>query len=434
ARFIVDGTLDSNGNYWVFGGAASENPTTWYNDLWVYDSENNEWTWRGGSQSVNQLPVYGTQGVPDISNIPGARENHLIWSDELGNLWLFGGYGLDINGAVGHLNDLWKYSITDAQWTWLGGNDEANQGGTHGVLGEATSGSYPGARASALQWINSNGIVWIFGGQGYDKFGVSAEYLNDLWSYDPSTNQWIWHSGSDFANSTGSYNETGLSSTAYVPGSRWHGSNWIDNEDNLYLFGGYLFNQTTTGRYNDFWKYEPTTKEWTWISGVNATTEIDDIGTYGDIQIGSKPFPGARHGGLTWTDPAGDFWMLGGAFFGSSRGMLTDLWKYEPEKDEWNYIRGSTEMILNNGVYGARGIGNPSNEPRSRWHGSSWLGDDGRLWFFGGLNINQSTNNTAWLNDLWVYDPASDIYTWMGGSSDINGDAVYGINGQASAA
>lgn len=434
ARWIVDGTLDSDGNFWVFGGAASETPTTWFNDLWVYNTAINEWTWKGGSQSLDQLPIYGTQGVPDPANIPGARENHLIWSDELGNLWLFGGYGLDINGTVGHLNDLWKYAIADAQWTWVGGSDEANQGGTHGVLGVATSGSYPGARASALQWTNSNGIVWIFGGQGYDKFGVSVEYLNDLWSYNPSTNQWIWHSGSDFANSTGSYNETGLSSTAYVPGARWHGTNWIDSEDNLYLFGGYLFNQTTTGRYNDFWKYQPVTKEWTWLSGVNSTTEITDIGTYGNIQTGSKPFPGARHGGLTWTDPAGDFWMLGGALSGSNNGMLNDLWKYEPEKDEWNYIRGSTKMILNEGVYGARGIGSPTNEPRSRWHGSSWIGDDGRLWFFGGLNINTSINNTAWLNDMWVYDPASDIYTWITGSSEINGDAVYGLKGQASAA
>lgn len=434
ARWIVDGTLDPSGDFWVFGGAASQDPVSWFNDLWVYDTTNLEWTWKGGTNGIDELPVYGTQGVSDPTNVPGARENNQIWSDASGNIWVFGGYGIDKNGAQGFLNDLWRWDPTTMEWTWLAGSDTVNQGGVYGELGQYAPDNYPGARAAAIQWQDSNGLIWIFGGQGYDKFGVSQEHMNDLWSYDPATEQWAWHAGSDFANSTGSYNETGLSSTDYVPGARWHASEWLDSSGNLWLFGGFLPNQITTGRLNDFWKYEPTSGEWTWLSGENSTTSIDDIGTYGDLNGGGKPFPGARHGGLYWTDPAGDFWMLGGALFGSSRGLLTDLWKYEPDKREWTFIRGNSDLELNEGVYGAQGIGSPTNEPKSRWHGASWLGDDGRLWFFGGLNHNGSTNTTAWLNDLWVYDPASDIYTWMGGSSDIDGDAVYGIQGEASAA
>ncbi|MEM7296712.1 MAG: fibronectin type III domain-containing protein [Bacteroidota bacterium] len=432
ARWIVDGTLDPNGDFWVFGGAATQDTVTWLNDLWAYDTTALEWTWKGGSNGINELPIYGTQGIPNAANLPGPRENNQIWSDASGNIWVFGGYGIDKNGNEGFLNDLWRWNPTSMEWTWMAGSDTVNQGGVYGELGQYSADNYPGARAASIQWQDTNGIIWIFGGQGYDKFGVSQEHLNDLWSYNPSTGQWAWHAGSDFANSTGSYNETGLSSVDYVPGARWHASEWIDENENLWLFGGFLPNQVTTGRLNDFWKYEPTSREWTWLSGENSTTGIEDIGTYGDLNLGGKPFPGARHGALSWTDPAGDFWMLGGRIFGT--GYFTDLWKYEPAKEEWTFVRGSIDPILNEGVYGAQGIGSPTNEPKSRWHGASWLGDDGRLWFFGGLNQNTNTNTVAWLNDLWVYDPASDIYTWMGGSSEIDGDAVYGIQGEASAA
>ena len=63
------------------------------NDLWRYDPATNMWTWMSGSNTVNQAGVYGTKGVPDAANVPGARESSISWTDGSGNLWLFGGYG-----------------------------------------------------------------------------------------------------------------------------------------------------------------------------------------------------------------------------------------------------------------------------------------------------------------------------------------------------
>lgn len=41
--------------------------------------------------------------------MPGAREGAAAWTDNSGNLWLFGGYGYGADLFAGHLNDLWVY-------------------------------------------------------------------------------------------------------------------------------------------------------------------------------------------------------------------------------------------------------------------------------------------------------------------------------------
>ena len=58
---------------------------------------------------------------PAASNVPGARYGAVSWTDSSGNLWLFGGFGYDSTGGSGYLNDLWQYSPSTGQWTWVSG-------------------------------------------------------------------------------------------------------------------------------------------------------------------------------------------------------------------------------------------------------------------------------------------------------------------------
>jgi hypothetical protein len=78
----------------------------------------------GGSDSGGAPSVYGTLGIPAPGNIRGARDYAASWTDKFGNLRLFGGY----NGAIsweagahnGFANDLWEFSPSTDQWTWMG--------------------------------------------------------------------------------------------------------------------------------------------------------------------------------------------------------------------------------------------------------------------------------------------------------------------------
>ncbi len=99
---------DDGGDLWLFGGEGydSGGSERVLNDLWRFDGT--AWTWVSGSATGGEAGSYGTKSVPDGANVPGARSNAVSWRDDGGDLWLFGGVGLDGSGTGGVLNDLWR--------------------------------------------------------------------------------------------------------------------------------------------------------------------------------------------------------------------------------------------------------------------------------------------------------------------------------------
>jgi len=61
-------------------------------------------------------------GTGSGTTAPGGRQHATLWADASGNIWLFGGFGLDSagtgspEGAI--LNDLWKFNTSTKLWTW----------------------------------------------------------------------------------------------------------------------------------------------------------------------------------------------------------------------------------------------------------------------------------------------------------------------------
>jgi PKD repeat protein len=96
--------IDACNNLWLFGGSHGSFTV---NDLWIYNAQLNVWSLVSGSTSYNQLGVYGTKGVPDPANVPGARMGAVSSIDNSGNLWLFGGSKDNSIGVF--FNDLWRY-------------------------------------------------------------------------------------------------------------------------------------------------------------------------------------------------------------------------------------------------------------------------------------------------------------------------------------
>jgi len=254
------GWKDSSGNVWLFGAYGYDSTGTLgsLNDLWEYSPSTHQWTWVGGSNTVNAKGVYGTQGVAASTNVPGARYSNAIWTDASGNVWLFGGIGYDSTGTQGSLNDLWEYSQATGMWTWVCGSNTVNAIGVYGTQGVAAATNVPGARYGTTPWVDAASNLWLFAGVGYDSNGTPNS-LNDLWKYSPSNHQWTWVGGSNTVNATGVYGTQGVAAATNVPGARDNMVTWTDVGGSVWLFGGEGLNLTgadpNAAEWNDVWKF-----------------------------------------------------------------------------------------------------------------------------------------------------------------------------------
>lgn len=385
ARHDAVSWTDNAGNFWLFGGYGIDSIGTFnkLNDLWKFDGSN--WTWISGSNLTNQPGTYGTKGIAATTNTPGARQDAVSWKDTSGNFWLFGGYGVDSNGSINKLNDLWKFD--GSSWTWVSGSNLVNEAGNYGTKGTPATTNIPGARDGTVSWTDNFGNFWVFGGSS-----GSGDLLNDLWKFDGSN--WTWVGGSGLANDAGNYGAKGIAASTNIPGARHGAVSWIDTSGNFWLFGG----SRRGGENNDLWKFDGAS--WTWVSGSNLANQPGTYVSKGTAAATSTP--GGRHNAVAWTDTAGNFWVFGGVgvnINGTGGGVLSDLWKYDGSN--WTWV-GGTGFFSPSVSYGPKGMAT-TEIPYARYNAVSWVDNTGNLWLFSGNRVNGSLGKL--LNDFLLYKP-----------------------------
>ena len=374
---------DLNGNFWLFGCWSSIGNLA---DLWKYEPLTNEWTWMKGTGIANDTGSYGIQGISSPSNNPPSRmRGTASWTDNQNNLWLFG-------GDVGYpFSDLWKYNISTNEWTWMKGPKLTNQPAVYGIQGIPDSLNNPSARDEcASSWSDNAGNLWLFG--GFNFYG----FLNDLWRYNIATNQWTWMRGDSLINQPGIFGIKGIENSTNIPHSRCSYTHWKDNADNFCLFGGsYWYND-----YNDLWRFNPNTNNWTWMSGDSIG---NSYGNYGVKCIASSTnMPSARFENRAgWTDQYGNFWNFGGceAVF-SLDSVRNDLWMYSMVLNKWIWISGDNSFNPS-GYWGTKNVSSPLNKPNGRAGSVAWSDNNGHLYLFGGARLGGGGNYLY--NDLWKF-------------------------------
>lgn len=469
-------------------------------------AQDNEWTWMGGSDANATAPgVYGTLGIPAPGNFPGAHQYSASWTDASGDLWMFGGLASDANNSgPAYMNDLWKYDPDTNQWAWIGGSSTVKAPGTpggclvaicgvpgvYGTQGTAAAGNVPGGRMGAASWTDSQGNVWIFGGFGFDSAGTLV-YLNDLWKYNPSTNQWTWMGGPSTVTGVcfgdgnpldgtycggepGVYGTQGVEAATNIPGGRAEPITWVDKSGNFWLMGGYHIDSAVEAQYvfDDLWRFNPSTGEWAWMGGAAGPTNpacvsdpnsnvifiCGELGVYGTRGAASASnMPGSRLSGMGWTDAAGNLWLMGGSAWDSGAGgfnPLNDVWSYNMASGEWTWMGGSDAApgcMANfsdtcggvtippiDGSDGNLGQAAPANIPELTSASAYWKDASGNFWIFSGssMPVIPLHNEFSWgANGFWKFEPAKNLWTWMGGSpaSIFPVVSVYGTLGQAAA-
>ena len=474
ARYGAAGWTDKNGNLWLFGGdgwelaggTPQDTLNAPMNDLWVcvmIGPDYCQWQLQGaydptvvntvppttvGKQIIANAQHEGQGGSYSSPFVPPARLGAATWTDNIGNLWLFGG-----SNGTNYRNDLWEFhastlsadfTASAGQWTWQSGASTqfVDQNGVY----PPTANPYPGARTNAVSWTDASGNFWLFGGFGKDGAGTLG-FLNDLWEYTGGT--WTFISGSSLANQVGIYGTPGVASGTNAPGGRQEAVGWADAAGNLWLFGGEGEDgnnpPTANGILNDLWVYNITGKQWTFVMGntkanqtgvYEAQTVVGPVSTTGaastcgltvGLTVGGNiicspvsttgALPGSRWGASGWTDAGGNFWLYGGWGLDSSgtngNGALNDLWVYTPnstvgQPGTWTWIKGSNTGAAN-GIYGDEVRPYKTYEiwtPGGRSNATHWVDGNGQLWLFGGAGYDStSTTGNGYLNDMWRYLP-----------------------------
>ncbi len=248
--------VDNNGNLWMHGGQGLATSTTVYylSDLWKFDVTTSQWTWVSGTNVVSSVGIYGTKGTPAAGNRPGGRASAVSWTDNTGNLWLFGGNGHATALTMSKLNDLWKFDIGTSQWTWVSGYNGLDFAPVFGVKGAPATSNIIGARDQMVSWKDGSGNFWILGGHGKDVTNGFNNILNDVWFYNLSTNVWTYVAGSTNALQGGTYGTQGVLSSTNVIGARQKSVSFADTNGDLWLFSGNGKPSSGTGYLNDLWK------------------------------------------------------------------------------------------------------------------------------------------------------------------------------------
>ncbi|HEY4906999.1 MAG TPA: kelch repeat-containing protein [Candidatus Acidoferrum sp.] len=466
---------------WGYKGVVTANVTNI-----VVDCGHDDWTWIDGSKTAGTVsaPQYGAFPVTPptttpnpLTNTPGARYGAAGWTDQFGNLFLFGGDAFELSSSTdvsqdAPNNDMWVcVTFADGcQWQLVGGygpNGGAIQANaqTEDQFGVYTGPNpIPGARLGAATWTDASGNFFLFGGSD------GAHFLNDFWEYNTgafngsnytaTTGTWTVVSGTGATDQSGNY-----SSGTLVPGARTNAVTWTDASGNFWLFGGFGYDSVGGfGDLNDLWKYSG--GNWVWISGGN-TNKVSQVGIYG-TQGTAAPgnMPGSRHSAVGWADANGNLWLFGGEGedeTGTAHGILNDLWMYSITNNQWTYVAGSTaanqtgvyptqpvvgsvattaaagscglavgDTTLGNDIVSCSPISLTGAAPGSRWGASGWIDTNGSLWLFGGWGLDSTgTNGNGALDDLWVYTPNATpgqlgTWAWIKGSNTGAQSGSYG--------
>jgi len=133
--------------------------------------------------------------------------------------------------------------------------------------------------------------------------------------------------------------------------------------------------------------------------------------------------PGGSQYSSTWTDNNGNLWLLMGIGFSSTTpppsnmpGNFNEMWEFTGTA---NY-RGSCENRWQRLYTSGPTPGSPI--PVGRWGAVTWTDPaTGHLWLFGGQD-----GLLEFLNDLWEFDPVTQIWTSHGGGFNLPG--TYGAS------
>ena len=231
ARYLSSMVADSTGNLWIYGGSFDCGiPNVGFQvlaDMWKYTTASNTWQFISGTLPLTTFAAknssfadYGIRGEEATTNSPGARSGHKLTIDLSTNeIYIVGG-GFDLKLARSFgLDNVWRFSISTGNFTWL-------YGGSAGRFLTTNPQIYTVVNANTINFPNSMNIPGSF------QAGVAH-------FHSPSKSMIYGFGTSQIRNASSSIlsNQLFQLKWACKPGFLWTGSTCVACAANTYSTG-----------------------------------------------------------------------------------------------------------------------------------------------------------------------------------------------------
>lgn len=211
-----------------------------------------------------------------------------------------------------------------------------------------------------------------------------------------------------------------------TPGLRIAPVTW-SLDGRLYLYGGdhskSLSQSLADPLVLNMWSYDTLTRNWAYLT--DHYDELSDSAIYGIKGIPAPGnTPGFREGSVTWA-LNGKLYLYGG-FIGHrhslNRNLSSDLWVFDISTNLWVSLSGKPNR--NKAVYGTQSVPALPNTPGALSNAYSWV-NNGKLYLFGGNGFDSTGAGN--LDDIWEYDTATAMWTWLKGSRQAGASQHNGV-------
>jgi len=239
--------------------------------------------------------------------------------------------------------------------------------------------NWPGHRAQCVQiYDEPTDTLWLFGGTTHPDTTSPDWSMNDLWTYNSTSNIWTWVDGDNWydswKNNTGVFLDYPYTNYTSSPNARQSPSFLEDKFGNFWMFGGVsrLTSETPsrTIGYNDVWKFNPKTFNWTLISPTDP------------FVLQGAPTPMTTWYSAFWMGQDGtSMYVIGGR---SDSITHSATWRYNTLTKTWTF--------LGDQPFGAR-----RDQIAVPWK-------DGKVLLWGGQR------SFVPVNELWVYNEHDNSY------------------------
>ncbi len=156
-----------------------------------------------------------------------------------------------------------------------------------------------------------------------------------------------------------------------APSTRGDFMMWIDQEDNIYIYGG-VSNYYRTEYYSDLFRFNTSSREWTALRGQSTRV-------LGSMNSGTgTTHPGSRAGAATWFDETNRKLMLYGGE--SSSGILAEVWEYSLSSGIWTWVSGQSSVNVDPSAEVVKDVPSTTAFPGSVWSAAAAKDRNGIVW------------------------------------------------------